>query len=233
MLRSWFALCAVMCGVFLSSPVCAQVTLESPTPGDTLTGIGVISGWACQAQRLTVRFDGAEPDIPILYGSSREDTRATCGTANTGFALLFNWNILGAGDHTLKLSVDGRVRLSRTITVVDYGEEVLKGADGEWTLEDWPRRGVDTVVGWSEARQNIGIVDILEDGSVPDPEPDPPAQTGIRALLGSWRFTHRLGSHEFTFTRIRTDTTGDLTAVGTAESGRVYNGWLVHHRSLP
>ena len=102
------------------------------------------------------------------------------------------------------------------MTVVEYGEEFLSGADGEWTLEDWPNRGVDTVVAWSEARQNIEIVDILQARTDP-PLPPPPSQEGVRALLGTWRFTHRLGVHEWTFSRIET-VEGISLAAGLAES---------------
>lgn len=207
-MRLWLSVCSVVCSLLVTSAVWAQLTLESPAPGDSLTGIGLISGWACRAQSLNVRFDGAGPAIPILYGSSREDTRSTCGTANTGFALLYNWNLLGAGEHTITVSVDGRVRLSRRVTVVEYGEEFLSGADGEWTLEDWPNRGVDTVVAWSEARQNIEIVDILGSGIIsPEPlppTPQPPAQEGIGQLLGTWRFTNSHTTQTYRFPRVET-----------------------------
>ena len=180
--------------------VSAQVTLENPTPGQTLTGIGLLSGWACNAETASVRFDGASQDIPILIGSSREDTRSTCGAADTGFVLLMNWNILGAGDHRLTLFVNGQARVSRTITVVTYGEEFLEGLDKEWIIPDWPKQGTDTRIAWRETKQNIEIVGI-------DQPILPSGNSSLEALLGRWMFqSPPIGrQHFFTMTDIDPD----------------------------
>ena len=47
--------------LLLTSGAAHAATLEIPTPHTTLSGIGVISGWKCEAGELTVRFDGGEP----------------------------------------------------------------------------------------------------------------------------------------------------------------------------
>ena len=138
-----------------------QATLEAPTQGQTLTGVGLLRGWACDAERVSVRIDGGAP-IPVLIGSPRADTQSVCGHADTGFALLMNWNTLGAGDHTLDLFIDGQLATSRTVTVLTYGQEFMAGKGGEWVLEDWPEPGTDTTVAWNEATQNIEIVDIAQ-----------------------------------------------------------------------
>ena len=40
--------------------------------------------------------------IPMTYGASRPDTSAACGNddGNNGFYALYNWAILGDGEHT-------------------------------------------------------------------------------------------------------------------------------------
>ena len=76
-------------------------TLENPAPNSFQSGIGVISGWVCDAtEPLTVRFDNGDP-IPLLYGSDRKDTQDTCGDSNNGFITIMNWGILSEGDHTV------------------------------------------------------------------------------------------------------------------------------------
>ena len=76
----------VCLGLVLLTPALTQAaTLEIPGPGANLSGIGVISGWKCEATRpITVRIDGGNP-IPLLYGSERGDTQGVCGDTPNGF----------------------------------------------------------------------------------------------------------------------------------------------------
>ncbi len=57
-------------GLMVLAPSLAQAaSLENPSGGLFYSGIGVISGWKCEANgELTVRFNGGEP-IPLVYGS--------------------------------------------------------------------------------------------------------------------------------------------------------------------
>ena len=73
--------------------------IEVPAQGSTVSGVGIVSGWKCEAGTLTVRFDGGD-SVEILYGSSRGDTLDVCGDSDNGYALLINYNLLGAGPHT-------------------------------------------------------------------------------------------------------------------------------------
>ena len=58
----------------LAAGMAHAATLEIPTPDTTHSGIGVISGWKCDAGELTVRFDGGAP-VPLVYGARRTDVR--------------------------------------------------------------------------------------------------------------------------------------------------------------
>ena len=77
----WLRLCL---GLVILAPSLAvaqaqkiEGRLEIPSQGDTLSGIGVISGWKCEAEgEITVRVDDENP-LPTLYGLSREDTEET------------------------------------------------------------------------------------------------------------------------------------------------------------
>lgn len=50
--------------------------LENPTGGRLYSGIGVISGWKCEADRyLTIVFNDDGKHIPLVYGTERPDVR--------------------------------------------------------------------------------------------------------------------------------------------------------------
>ena len=56
-------------------------------------------------------------------GTSRPDTAVACGprTTDTGYGLLFNWNRLGDGEHTVRVLMDDVVVAERRITVTTLG----------------------------------------------------------------------------------------------------------------
>ena len=84
--------------------------LENPGPNSFQSGIGLISGWTCDAEAVEIVLNG-EPQ-PAAYGTARLDTEAMCGDTDNGFGLLFNWNLLGDGEHEVVALVDG-VELDR------------------------------------------------------------------------------------------------------------------------
>ena len=49
----------------------AQAFLENPQPGSFQSGIGVISGWVCDAQRIDIELDGVRTQA--AYGTNRGD----------------------------------------------------------------------------------------------------------------------------------------------------------------
>src|SRR5690349_15785082 len=77
----------------------AGTVLENPAPGSFQSGIGLISGWLCNATRVDVDIDG-RVTIPAAYGTVRGDTQSACGDTNNGYGLLVNWNLLGDGPHS-------------------------------------------------------------------------------------------------------------------------------------
>ena len=190
-------------------------SLENPGPNATKTGIGIISGWVCDASRVEIEVKGTR--FAAAYGTDRGDTRSACGDANNGFVVLVNWNNFGVGTHRIRLLADGRELVSRSVSVKTYGTDFLRGRTGRWTLEDWPTAGTDTILGWTEGLQNIEIVDIQ---GAQEPTVDPGVAT-LRKLLGTWRVCY--GSpdacDEWTFTDdIRTNDSGDLFLAGSFDS---------------
>ena len=144
------------CVVLLPLPLWAQTALENPTPGSFQSGIGLVSGWACDAQRIEISFDGGSPK-PAAYGTGRGDTRNACGDTDNGFGLLFNWNLLGDGFHTVVAYADGVEFARADVTVTTLGAPFRRGLSGEFPLPDFPEVGTDVVVRWQEAQQNFVI----------------------------------------------------------------------------
>ena len=134
--------------------------LENPQPGAFKSGIGVISGWKCEAAGpLTVRFNGGNP-IPLAYGNERSDTQSVCGDTNNGFVSIWNWSNLGDGTHTAVV-YDSGVEFGRaTFRVTTFGQEFLRGARKTITVQDFPHSGTTTVLEWEESSQNFVVREV-------------------------------------------------------------------------
>ena len=137
-------------------------TLENPGEGQVYSGIGVISGWKCDAAGpLTVRFNGGRP-IPLVYGSERTDTRSVCGDTENGFVALWNWAHLRAGTHTARAYDNGVMFAETTFEVGTLGVEFLRGfeavrgKDGYGLVkEGWSRRRFE--LSWNENTQHFEV----------------------------------------------------------------------------
>ncbi|MBL8259094.1 MAG: hypothetical protein JNM60_04685 [Candidatus Competibacteraceae bacterium] len=143
-----------------ASPAAAGLRgyLENPQPKSYLSGITVLSGWACQPaaiKRVSVEIDGLP--VPASYGTERPDTSAICAGTDNGWGVLFNTNSLGDGLHTARALVDG-VELGRAdFTVTTLGGDYLRGLSKTYRLADFPKGGDSVVVIWQENLQNFTI----------------------------------------------------------------------------
>ncbi len=141
-----------------STDFVSPVTLENPRAASFQSGVGVISGWACHAHEIVIELDGIA--LQAGYGTTREDTRSRCGDANNGFSLLWNWNNLGAGPHTVRALIDGVEFANTTVRVTTFGEDPFpRGWSGIFALPDFPASGETTLVQWEESLQNFVITD--------------------------------------------------------------------------
>ena len=133
--------------------------LENPSPNSFQSGIGVVSGWVCEAEEVVIRIGDLAPQV-AGYGTERLDALDVCGDTDNGFGLLFNWNLLGDGEHEVVASADG-VELGRTpVRVTTLGEEFVRGAVGECVVADFPRPGETATLTWQESSQNFVIADL-------------------------------------------------------------------------
>jgi hypothetical protein len=139
----------------------AQGALEIPGPNSIQTGIGIVSGWHCSANRIEIVIDGG---APLLAGShtDRGDTLSACGRIDTGFSLLWNWNLLpthcfGCRYHRVVALADGIPFASSEFQAENFGTEFMTGKSGEYSLVNFPEIGDVTWVRWDEDRQNFSV----------------------------------------------------------------------------
>ena len=138
-----------------------QGYLENPGPESFQSGIGVLSGWVCEAEVVELELNGVPQEA--AYGTERLDTAGVCGDTDNGFGLLFNWNLLGDGAHAVVAYVDG-VELDRaTVTVTTLGQEFVREVEGECVVEDFPSPGERVTLVWQQTSQNF----VMAEGSAP------------------------------------------------------------------
>ena len=166
-------------------------TLENPGEGQVYSGIGVISGWKCEADGpLTIRFNGGPP-VPLVYGSERPDTRSVCGDANNGFVAIWNWGKLHADTqtarapsgssssfstvhadtHTARVYDNGVMFAATTFQVGTLGVEFLRGFEDDYELH--AATGHNLKLAWNENTQHweVGTGQVYaEDYSEPSEE---------------------------------------------------------------
>ena len=132
--------------------------LENPGPNALQSGIGVLSGWVCEGEAVELEI-GHVGRQRAAYGTERLDTLAVCGDTDNGFGLLFNWNLVGDGEHEVVAFVDGAELSRATVRVTTLGEEFVWGVEGECLVEDFPDRGQTVTLAWQQTSQNFVIVD--------------------------------------------------------------------------
>ena len=151
------AFTALTLSLVLPWTVWAQATLENPQPGAFPGGIGLISGWACTANRIDIEIDGSIT-LQASCGRARSDTSATCGDdGNNGFGLLVNWNLSGDGTHTVRALRDGVEFARAAVVVATLGLGNSPGLKRGVYLPGFPQAARSTRVQWQESQQNFAI----------------------------------------------------------------------------
>lgn len=149
----------------------AAASLEIPGPGTVQSGIGIVSGWKCEAGAITARFDGGE-SLPVAWGTPRRDTESICGDRNNAFVMQWNYANLPDGEHVLRLFDDGVEFASSSFTVQTLGGKFLRDDDisgqREFALVGFPddpeTNGV--MLRWQGEAQSFGIAGMID---LPDP----------------------------------------------------------------
>ncbi len=133
--------------------------LENPSATSFQSGVGVLSGWVCAAEAVTITLGDLAPQV-AGYGTERLDTLDVCGDTANGFGLLFNWNLLGDGEHEVIATVDGTELARTTVRVTTLGEEFVRGATGECIVADFPHPGETVTLTWQQTSQNFVLTDV-------------------------------------------------------------------------
>ena len=177
--------------VWWSSVAFAAAALENPAPGAIKSGVGVVSGWVCDAEKLEVSFDGGAR-LFVPYGSSRPDTAGVCGDTDNGFGLLWNYNELGDGPHTVALYIDDILITQVNFNVTTLGTKFLRGVTGQGAVR--LSNGQTVLVQWEETTQGFTIIGTTDDEELligDDEEPtditSTDAETALNQLRGVWR----------------------------------------------
>lgn len=131
--------------------------LDTPSPGSIQSGIGIITGWKCEAGQITAWFDGNGP-LKVVHGAERGDTVSPCGDTNNGFIAPFNWSILEPGPHTIEIRDNGVSFASASFNVAKIGPEFVTGLSGGAIAFQFPSALDDTLLAWNEQIQNFTIV---------------------------------------------------------------------------
>jgi hypothetical protein len=153
---------------FITSTARAQGLLENPAPDSFQSGLGIISGWHCTAQRIEIEIDNRIRAF-ASHGTPRSDTQSQCGGANNGFGLLINWNELGDGFHAINVLADGQPFARATFTVTTLGTSFLRDKSAACRVSRFPDASTDTILTWQESLQNFTITDTVptQGGSFP------------------------------------------------------------------
>ena len=133
--------------------------LENPGPNSFQSGIGVLSGWVCEAERVEIEL-GHLGRQAAAYGTERLDTAEVCGDTDNGFGLLFNWNLLDDGEHEVIAFVDDSELGRATVRVTTLGAEFLRGVEGECVVADFPSPGESVTLEWQQNSQNFVVTNI-------------------------------------------------------------------------
>ena len=131
---------------------------EYPADGDTVSGLGLIRGWACDAQTVSFRIDGSEA-VETAYFQDRADTASTCGDTDNGYAYLANWNLLPRGTHQMTVEADGVAIAEVQFEVGGTGVESIVGLDHRGVTYGIPDAGSFCTYQWEQASQNLQIVE--------------------------------------------------------------------------
>ena len=133
-----------------------------------VSGISVISGWICDAETIEIELPMPQGTVRWRagYNTTRPDTQSACGDSDNGFSLLFNWNLLGDGIHTVRAYADGVLFAQTKVRVTTLGKEMVWGADGMLVYGSFGDFNGFFGLQWEQSLQNF----VITDGADPLPK---------------------------------------------------------------
>lgn len=144
---------------YLSIPalVYAQGYIENPGHMSYESGVGIISGFHCTADKVKIIVDDREVGLAYV-GTNRADAKSLCGKEEVGFAYLINFNSLSPGEHKIKLLHNDVMFATATFfTKRSGGQEFAKGLKRRFRIDGFPSRAQGAEIVWVESKQNFVI----------------------------------------------------------------------------
>jgi len=152
--------------------------LESPGDGKTLSGVKPIYGWALDGEAVTKveLFIDGHYVCQIPYGGLREDIGETHPeypeAEEAGFALVWNYSVLSAGEHTVGIRVHNSrgeaLDLSARVSVIKFHGDVVTDMNPDTpatcpvtVTADGVTRTYDVNLQWVSEIQDFSIIDIV------------------------------------------------------------------------
>jgi len=182
-----FLINSIVLTIVAPQAVFAQAILENPQPGSFQSGIGIVSGWACEPGRIDIEVSGGSVNATLqaAYGTARGDTADECGDTNNGFGLLVNWNELPDGNYTVRALRDGVefARVTVIVSTLGLNKPFATGLEGDSQLPNFPETGKTTRIRWQENIQNFSIIGATE--SPADGTPSSPGTKLENPVAGS------------------------------------------------
>ena len=167
---------------------------ENPAYDSTKSGIGIFSGWACpdvntengsdqSVTTVEISIDDSPIKIPIPYGSLRSDTAGQCDDhANNGFISVYNFNLLGPGEHSASLYVNGvETGRKQRFNVVTTGQEWLEGESGNGIV--YLNNDYIVHLEWEQSKQGVKIIGFNEEVDPILPILEKPSTSPTHGLL--------------------------------------------------
>lgn len=206
----------------ISTGAFAIGVLGTPNKGSTVSGVGVISGYHCSSKDITVYIDGNSIG-KAGAGTTLLGTLGTCGQTETGYSLLYNFNNLAPGLHTISVTADGVTFDSGTFyTIQSGGVPWLAGVTAEATLDNFPTAGKKATLVWYQSYQNFLITNIEDMPGVNPPPPSTGTITLIPGVTASFTYNEYYGSCLVTMTA--TNNTGQYISNAAVYFSVMVNG---------
>ena len=167
-----------------------KFNFENPQFGFTKSGVGIFSGWACPdihsgsiVSSVKMSLNDSPARIPIPYGSLRSDTAGVCnGSVNNGFVSIFNFNILGPGEHTATLYVNGKkTGRKQRFKVITIGEEFLRDESGNGVI--YLSNDMKAHLEWNQTKQGVSIIGFDEEVDPIYPLNETPSSSPTKGML--------------------------------------------------
>lgn len=141
--------------------------LGTPVQGSTVSGVGVISGYHCTSKNIEIFIDGVSIG-PAGAGTRLLGTQGVCGRTDTGYSLLYAFNNLSNGQHTISVTADGVEFDSHSVTTVQSGGVPwLSDVSRTLSLPNFPQSGKTTSIQWVQSYQNFLVTGITDTPALP------------------------------------------------------------------